>query len=76
MTKALEGFDHTSCWNKADSHEKLFVLLGRDRAMPVAIRAWAAERIRLGKNVAGDAQTSEALDLAASLERGETHAAA
>ncbi len=76
MTKILEAYEEQSCWNKADAHEKLFVLLGRDRAMPIAIRAWVAERIRLGKNLAGDPQICEALDMAASLERGETHAAA
>jgi hypothetical protein len=38
----------------------LFVLLSRDAAAPVAIRAWIAERVRLGKNVAGDAQLTEA----------------
>ena len=46
----------------------IFVLLGRDAAAPVAIRAWVAERLRLGKNVATDAQIVEALDCAKTME--------
>jgi hypothetical protein len=38
----------------------VFVLLGRDTAAPFAIRAWADERVRLGKNVETDAQIVEA----------------
>ncbi len=76
MTKQKELSEPKSCWNKAEMLEKLFVCLGHDMATPTAIRAWAAKRIALGKNVAGDPQITEALDLAASLERGETHATA
>jgi phage-related baseplate assembly protein len=35
----------------AHPNEMVFVLLSRDAAAPVAIRAWVAERLRLGKNV-------------------------
>lgn len=49
-----------SCLNRARIDEMVFVLLGRDVAAPVAIRAWIAERIRLGKNAPDDAQILEA----------------
>lgn len=58
-----------SCLNKARDDERLFVLLARDPAAPVAIRAWVKERIRLGKNVPDDAQVIEALDCADRMER-------
>lgn len=57
-----------SCLNKARDDERLFVLLARDPAAPVAIRAWVNERIRLGKNNPNDAQIVEALDCAARME--------
>ena len=49
-----------SCLNRARDDEWLFVLLGRDAAAPVAVRAWIEERIRLGKNTRDDPQISEA----------------
>lgn len=58
-----------SCFNKARDDERLFVLLSRDPAAPVAIRAWVKERIRIGKNTPGDAQIVEALDCAERMER-------
>lgn len=77
MRKRDEIEDTESCFNKAGDEERLFVLLARDPAAPVAIRAWIAERIRLGRNVADDAQIVEALDCAArmDLERAEIQAA-
>jgi hypothetical protein len=57
-----------SCWNKAHDDERLFVLLGRDEAAPTAIRAWIDERIKIGKNVPGDAQIMEALECAQLME--------
>jgi hypothetical protein len=48
------------CMAKAREDEMTFVLLGRDPAAPVAIRAWIIERIRIGKNSPGDAQLLEA----------------
>jgi hypothetical protein len=76
MLKRDEIEDTTSCLNKAHDGERLFVLLARDPAAPVAIRAWIAERIRLGKNAPGDEQIREAYECAAlmELERGEIEA--
>lgn len=58
-----------SCLNKARDDERLFVLLARDPAAPVAIRAWVAERLRIGKNASSDSQIVEALDCADRMER-------
>lgn len=76
MIKRDEIEDTESCFNKAQDSERLFVLLARDPAAPAAIRAWIAERIRLGKNAAGDEQIREALECAdlMDLERAEVEA--
>lgn len=58
-----------SCLNRAHSREMLFVLLARDPAAPVAIRAWIEERIRLGKNTPNDSQIREAQDCAFTMEQ-------
>lgn len=64
-----DELDYTeSCLNKARDNERLFVLLARDAAAPVAIRAWVAERLRLGKNTADDPQIVEAMDCARLME--------
>lgn len=68
MIKRDEEKRADSCFNRALPDEWLFVLLGRDVAAPAAIRAWVRERIRLGKNAPGDAQISEALNAANSME--------
>jgi hypothetical protein len=60
MIKRKEATDPKSCWNRADDDEIVFVLLARDPAAPATILAWINERIRLGKNHAGDAQVIEA----------------
>ena len=52
----------------AHPEEMVFVLLSRDAAAPVAIRAWVAERVRLGKNIEADQQIIEALECAATME--------
>lgn len=65
-----------SCLNKARDNERLFVLLSRDPAAPTAIRAWVAERIRLGKNTPNDAQIVEALDSARLMETERVEAEA
>lgn len=72
MRKIDEVTDLNSCFNKARPDEWLFVLLGRDPAAPYAVRAWAEERVRLGKNRADDPQIAEALAWAdrADAERG------
>lgn len=67
MKKWEEQLVETSCLNRARFNELVFVLLGRDAAAPFAIRAWCAERIRLGKNAADDAQILEALSIADSM---------
>lgn len=64
MIKFLEQSDPNSCLNKARDDERLFVLLARDPAAPVAIQAWIAERIRLGKNTPDDPQIREAAECA------------
>lgn len=69
MIKRRELTDPGSCMSRADDDEMTFVLLGRDMAAPVAIRAWVDERIRLGKNEPGDPQLCEALECAAHMER-------
>lgn len=73
MIKRDELEDTNSCLSKASDSERLFVLLARDPAAPVAIRAWIAERIRLGKNAPGDDQIREAFECATlmELERAE-----
>jgi hypothetical protein len=60
MRKRDELTDPNSCMSKARDDEWTFVLLGRDKAAPAAVRAWIAERIRLGKNKPDDAQIVEA----------------
>lgn len=77
MIKRDELTDSESCLSKAGDNERLFVLLARDPAAPVAIRAWIAERIRLGKNTASDEQIREAFECATlmELERAEVDAA-
>ncbi len=57
-----------SCMSSAHDEEMVFVLLSRDAAAPVAIRAWVAERLRIGKNVETDAQIVEALSCALTME--------
>jgi hypothetical protein len=72
MIKRDEIEDTESCFNKAQDGERLFVLLARDPAAPVAIRAWIAERIRLGKNTPLDEQIREAFECASLMELERT----
>jgi hypothetical protein len=72
VIKLLEIANPHSCLNKANADELLFILLARDPAAPVAIEAWVAERIRLGKNEPGDAQIAEALGCAMRMRAGST----
>jgi hypothetical protein len=69
MKKTEEIRTPTSCFNKARDDERMFVLLARDVCAPAAIRFWANERIRCGKNVATDPQIVEAFDCASAMER-------
>ncbi len=68
MRKRDELTNPAGCMFRARDDEMTFVLLGRDKAAPVAIRAWIAERIRLGKNQPGDAQIVEAEQCARTME--------
>lgn len=68
MRKAEELRNDNTCLKLAHPSEMVFVLLSRDYAAPVAIRAWVEERIRLGKNVRTDAQITEALAVADTME--------
>jgi hypothetical protein len=68
MRKNEELNDPKSCMSRAHSDELTFVLLGRDSAAPVAIRAWITERLRLGKNVPEDLQITEAEETARRME--------
>lgn len=68
MRKKDELSKPRTCMQSAHPEEMTFVLLGRDAAAPVAIRAWVVERLRLGKNAAGDDQITEALACAATME--------
>ena len=58
----------SGCMAKAKDDEMTFVLLGRDAAAPVAIRAWIRERLRTGKNRPDDAQIVEAEQCAQTME--------
>lgn len=68
MIKRDEIANPQSCFNKASDDERLFVLLARDPAAPVALRAWIAERLRLGMNAPDDAQICEARECADRME--------
>jgi len=70
MIKSEELNNPQSCMNRAREDELTFVLLGRDRAAPAAIRAWCAERVRLGKNALNDEQMVEAAYWVQTVEMG------
>jgi len=69
MRKRDELADPKSCLNKAKDDELIFVFLERDKALPNTLRAWVAERIKLGLNEPGDAQLTSALRDAVLIER-------
>jgi hypothetical protein len=64
MVKSEELQHSSSCLNRADADEMVFVLLARDICAPVAIRAWVEARIACGKNQRTDGQIIEALQCA------------
>lgn len=68
MRKKDELSKSQTCMAHAHPEEMVFVLLGRDAAAPFAIRAWVAERLRLGKNAETDEQIVEALACAQTME--------
>lgn len=69
MRKQDELSSKASCIAHAHPKEMVFVLLGRDPAAPLAIRAWADERVRLGKNKETDEQIAEARACAGTMEK-------
>jgi hypothetical protein len=69
MRKKDELTQEHACMQHAHPDEMVFVLLSRDAAAPVAIRAWVAERLRLGKNCEDDPQVVDALERALTMER-------
>lgn len=68
MRAHLEKSEPTSCLNRAKDDEMVFVLLGRDPAAPVAIRAWISARIKYNKNRPGDLQLTDAEKCASAME--------
>lgn len=68
MRKKDEISKPGTCLAHAHPDEMVFVLLSRDVAAPATIRFWAAERLRLGKNVESDPKIREALDIARVME--------
>jgi len=71
MRKKDEISKEHTCMQRAHPNEMVFVLLSRDAAAPVAIRAWVTERLRLGKNTETDPQIAEALACASVMESEE-----
>lgn len=67
MIKTDEINNPQSCLNRAFDEEMVFVLRACDEAAPVALRAWCAERIRIGKNLPDDEQILDALAQAATM---------
>lgn len=64
MLKKDEIATPTSCLNRAEELEPVFVLIGRDACAPSTVEHWAASRILLGKNEKNDPQIVEAMELA------------
>lgn len=69
MRKKYELSLSNTCMSSAHPEEMVFVLRSRDAAAPTAIRAWVAERIRIGKNTLADEQIVEALACADTMEQ-------
>jgi hypothetical protein len=69
VRKNQEALNPNSCLNRAYENEMLFILMGRDPAAPVAIRAWIAERIRLLRNRPTDQQIIDAVACAEIMEK-------
>lgn len=57
-----------SCWNRARLGEPMFILLGRDKKAPAAVRSWVASRVNSGMNKSGDEKTESALRIARDME--------
>lgn len=74
MIKREELTNPDSCMSRAQDNEMTFVLLARDAAAGHAIRAWASERVRIGKNSWHDAQIVQALNCALVMDEGRPEA--
>lgn len=64
------------CYANAKPDEPMFVLLARDKASPSAVRYWALERIKTGKNRVSDPQIVEAYACAVAMEEYQAKLAA
>ena len=64
------------CYANADPDEPMFIVLGRDAAAPIAIRAWIDQRIASGKNKPDDEQIVEAREIADAMEQYRAQRAA
>jgi len=60
MIKSKELNDPTSCLNRAEKDEPMFVLLARDKVAPETIRSWITHRLVSGKNRMDDEKIIEA----------------
>ena len=69
MRKQFELNDQSSCLNRSQNNEMLFVLRSHDVAAPYTIRAWVQMRVTMGKNKLEDPEIQEALASANIMER-------
>ena len=68
MIKNDELANPTSCLNRAQPDEPVFVLRAKDVCAAQAIRYWCSLRVDFGKNVSLDDQITEALGLAKQMD--------
>lgn len=64
----IERERNEGCLAKALPHEMAFTLLGRDYSAPIAIRSWAHDRVRMGKNNPDDPEIKEAFACADTMD--------
>jgi hypothetical protein len=57
------------CYTYAEPDEPMFIVLGRDAAGPMAVRAWIDQRIASGKNKPDDQQIVDAREIADAMEQ-------
>lgn len=68
MLKCEETATPSSCLNKALDNERVFVLLARDAAAPLAIYGWVLHRVDTGLNKLSDPEIIEAMECARLME--------
>lgn len=78
MLKRDELIDPTSCLNKADEHEPLFVLRANDENAPAFVTAWARDYIVskggwANMTAAQHQKYAQAMDLAADMRIWKMH---